>query len=197
LTSQPSTAPTCAPTRRRLEHKKKEAGRQLSHEESQQKQALGTSRGGLGSKIHVLCEGAGKPISLSVTPGQQNETTQVEVLLDQVRIQGRRGRPRQRFACTAGDKMYDIPRVRAAVRRRHGRPLIPHKRRPDGSYPPGAARFDRQRYRQRNVVERLISRLKEWRAIATRYEKLAASFGAVILLGFIRIWLHDLLAYSP
>jgi transposase len=169
----------------------------LSHEESQQKQALGLSRGGLGTKINVLCEGRGLPISVTLTPGQQSETTQVAALLDQRRIKGKPGAPRGRFATVAGDKLYDIPRVRQEVRQRGSRPVIAHRRRPDGSYPPQAEGFDKPASRQRNVVERLISRLKEWRAIAMRYEKLAASFEGVILLGFIRIWLHDLLSYSP
>lgn len=79
--------------------------------------------------------------------------------------------------------------------RRGSRPLIPHKKRQDGSYPPEAEGFDQQQDRRRNVVERLIGRLKEWRAIATRYEKLAESFRAVVLLGFIMIWIKDLLSY--
>lgn len=169
----------------------------LSHEESQQKQALGLSRGGLGTKINVFCEGRGLPISVTVTPGQQSETTQVEALLDQARIGGKPGAPRRRFAAVAGDKLYDIPRVREEVEERGSRPVLAHKRRPDGSYPPAAEGFDKPAYRRRNVVERLIGRLKEWRAIAMRYEKLAESFVGVILLGFIRIWLHDLLSYSP
>jgi len=170
----------------------------LSHEESQHKQALGLSRGGLGTKVNVLCEGRGLPISVTVTAGQQSETTQVVPLLDQRRITGKRGAPRRRFAAVAGDKLYDIPRVRQEISQRGSRPVIAHKKRyPDGSYPPEAQGFDKPLYRRRTVVERLISRLKEWRAIATRYEKLAESFKSVILLRFIRIWLHDLLSYTP
>ena len=56
-----------------------------------------------------------------------------------------------------------------------------------------AAGFDKQRYKQRNVVERLIGRLKECRRIATRYDKLAVSFRAFVLLGFIKIWTQHLL----
>jgi transposase len=134
---------------------------------------------------------------VSVTPGQQHEVTQAGPLLERVRIGGRRGRPRRRFRVVAGDKGYDCPRVRRAIRAGGGRPLIAHKRRRDGSYPRPAAGFDKPGYRQRNVVERLIGRLKEYRRIATRYEKLAESFVAMILLGFIRIWLHDLLSYTP
>ena len=149
-------------------------GQTLSPEESQENQALGASRGGLGTKIHVLCEGEGR-ITLTLTPGQRHESTQVEDLLDQVAIGGKPGRPRRRFDVVSGDKGYDYPHTREQVKRRGGRPLIAHKKK-DGSYPPEAEGFDKALYRQRNVVERLIGWLKEWRAIATCYEKLAESF---------------------
>lgn len=168
-------------------------GKTLSPEESQQKQALGISRGGLSTKIHILCEGQGGPIAVVVTPGQRHESMVVEELLDQRPIGGKPGRPRLRFTVNAGDKGYDFPKTRQQVRQRGGRPLIPHRKRPDGSYPPQAAGFDKEQYRQRNVVERLIGHLKEYHRIAMRVEKLAESFVAVLLLGFIRIWLRDLL----
>jgi transposase len=188
-------APACALTSAQPERKKKVAGRRLSPEESQQEQALGTSRGGLGTKIHVLCEGEGRPITFVLTPGQRHESTQVEALLDRVAIGGKPGAPCRRFDTVAGDRGYDYPHTRRQVAQRGSRPLIPHKKRPDGTYPPEAEGFDKEQYRQRNVVERLIGRLKEWRAIATRYEKLAESFRAVLLVGFIMIWVKDLLSY--
>jgi len=190
-------APACGPTRLQPERKKKDEGRVLSHQESQQKQALGLSRGGLGTKVNVLCEGRGLPISVTVIPGQHSETTQVVALLDQRRLRGKPGAPRGRFGVVAGDKLYYSARVREEISQRGSRPLIAHRRRRHGSYPPEAQGFDKALYRRRTVVERLISRLKEWRSIATRYEKLAESFESVMLLRFIRIWLHDLLSYTP
>ena len=74
--------------------------------------------------------------------------------------------------------------------------MIPSRKRPDGSYPPYAAGFDKQMYKRRNVVERLIGKLKEYRRIATRYDKLADSFKCFIMIGFMRIWLKDLLSYT-
>ena len=73
--------------------------------------------------------------------------------------------------------------------------MIPHRKRRNGKYPASARGFDKETYRRRNVVERLIGRLKECRRIATRYDKLAESFRCFILLGFIRMWLKDLLPY--
>lgn len=143
----------------------------------------------------MLCEGRGLPITVAVTPGQQHETTMLEPLLDAVAIGGKPGRPRKRFAVVAGDKGYDIPRVRSAILQRGGQPLIAHKRLRDGSYPPGSEDFDKIQYKRRNVVERLIGKLKECRHLATRYDELAESFRAFVLLGFIHIWIKDLLSY--
>ncbi len=171
-------------------------GQSLSHEESLEKQALGFSRGGFSTKIHVLCEGHGKPISITLTPGQAPENTQVNPLLDQVAIGGLPGRPRQRFDCLAGDKGYDSRRIRSDLRQRGMEPIIAHRNLPNGQYPPQAADFDKERYRQRNAVERLIGKLKEFRRIATRFEKLAHHFIAIVQIGFIRIWLKNLLSFT-
>jgi transposase len=143
----------------------------------------------------VLCEGEGKPITVTVTPGQEHETTQAAPLLDQVCIRGRAGRPRRCFERVGGDKGYDSRAVRQDIRRRGSVPVIPHRKQPNGEYPPSAQGFDKVTYRRRNVIERLIGRLKEYRRIATRYDKLAESFRCFILLGFIRMWLKDLLSY--
>jgi transposase len=143
----------------------------------------------------VLCEGQGLPITVAITPGQQHETTMLEPLLDGVAIAGKPGRPRKRFAIVAGDKGYDIPRVRQAIKQRGSTALIPHKKRRDGSYPPGSEGFDKIQYKRRNIVERLIGKLKECRHLAMRYDKLAESFRVFVLLGFIRIWLREHLSY--
>lgn len=144
----------------------------------------------------MLCEGAGKPIVVTVTPGQQHEVTQATALLDGVSIGGKPGPPRKRFERVAGDKGYDSEPLREDIRRRRGEPVIAHRRRPDGTYPPSAKGFNKETYRRRNVVERLIGKLKEFRRIATRYDKLAESFKCFILLGFITLWLKDLLSYT-
>jgi transposase len=116
--------------------------------------------------------------------------------LDQVRIGGLPGRPRQRFDSLGGDKGYDSRTIRSDLRKHGIKPIIAHRKLPNGEYPPQAADFDKERYRQRNVVERLIGKLKEFRRIATRFEKLADHFIAMVQIGFIRIWLKDLLSYT-
>jgi len=144
----------------------------------------------------VLCEGRGLPITVTVTPGQQHESTQLETLLDQVHIGGKPGRPRQHFEAVAGDKGYDYPAARQAIRKGGSQPVIAHRKLRDGTYPDCAADFDKAKYKRRNVIERLIGKLKEFRHIATRYDKLAESFRCFVLLGFIRIWLKSLLSYT-
>jgi transposase len=143
----------------------------------------------------VLCEGHGLPITVLITPGQRNECTQLAPLLDRVAIGGKPGPARKRFAVVAGDKGYDAQPAREWIEQRGSTPLIPHRKRRDGTYPPCAEGFDKIQYKRRNVVERLIGKLKECRHLATRYDKLAESFRAFVLLGFIRIWLKDLLPY--
>ena len=173
-----------------------ERKKKASAEQSLEKQALGRSRGGFSTKLHVLCEGRGLPITVAITPGQQHEVTMLEPLLDSVAIAGKPGRPRRRFATVAGDKGYDSDAARQAIAARGSTPLIPHRKKKDGTYPERAERFDKIQYKRRNVVERLIGKLKEYRHLATRYDKLADSFRAFVLLGFIRIWLKDLLSYT-
>lgn len=117
----------------------------------------------------------------------------LEPLLDEVAVAGKPGRPRKRFGTVAGDKGYDGKRSRSAIRSRGGEPLIPRRKNADGQYPADAVGFDKERYRQRNVVERLFGRLKEHRRVATRYDKLADSFRAFVVLGCVRIWAENLL----
>jgi transposase len=95
-----------------------------------------------------------------------------------------RGRPRVRPERVVGDKGYSSRTVRRYLRRRGIRPVI--ARRKDE---PQQRHFDRERYRARNRVERLINRLKQYRRVATRYEKLAATYLAMVTIAAILIWL--------
>jgi transposase len=163
----------------------------VSAEQSLEQQALGRSRGGFSTKIHVLCEGQGLPITAALTPGQQHESTMLEPLLDSVSIGGKPGRPRRHFQTVAGDKGYDSQAARQAIEARGSTPLIPHRKLAGGLYPEGAEGFDKIQYKRRNVVERLIGKIKECRRVATRYDKLAETFRAFVLLAFIRLWLKN------
>ena len=97
----------------------------------------------------------------------------------------RRGRPRIRPDRVAGDKGYTGRKIRCYLRRRGIGAVIPRLR----NEPRRGVRFDRAAYRERNAVERAIRRLKHFRAIATRYEKLEETFHALLTLAAIRLWL--------
>jgi transposase len=120
-----------------------------------------------------------------LTPGQRNEATQVEALLEQGAVRRPCGRPRVRPQRVAGDKGYTGRRIRGYLRRRGIGAVIPRLR----TEPRRGVRFDRAAYRHRNRIERTIRRLKEFRAIATRYEKLADHYHALLTIACIRLWL--------
>ncbi len=151
---------------------------------------MGTSRGGLSTKLHLRTDGYGRPLILVATPGQRHEVTQLERLLDGGAIKrtgpdGRpgRGRPRRRPARLVGDKGYSFPSARRLLRRRGIGAVIPTKsdqrRRPS---------FDPTAYRGRNQVERSVGRLKQFRRVATRYDKRAVNYLAWVILAAAVIW---------
>lgn len=161
-------------------------------------EALGRSQGGLTSKVHLLVEGRGRPLSVHLTAGQVHESTQMGAVLDKVRVpRAGRGRPRKRLDSVLTDKAYTGKPCRNALRSRRIRGIIPTrstertarlKKGPNGGRP---YLFDKDAYRQRNVVERCINRLKQFRRIATRYDKRAESYLAFITFASILIWLRS------
>jgi transposase len=155
------------------------------HPREAENEALGRSQGGVSTKIHLRAKGHGRPITVVLTGGERHEQIALEAVLDHgaIRRPGR-GRPRLRPRRVAGDKGDSSPTARARLRRRGILPVIPSK-----SNQPRQHRFDREAYRQRNRVERLFSRLKQWRRIGTRYEKRAANYLAMITLGMILLWI--------
>jgi transposase len=142
---------------------------------------LGRSQGGFGSKIEVVCDGRGRPLGVVLTAGQRHESTVFEAVLDTMAIRQRGRRPRRRPGRVAGDKAYNHQRTRGWLRSRRLGAVIPrfkNQRR---------VRFDRARSKQRNVVERLLGWLQERRRLATRFEKLAVNFLAMIKIAMM-LW---------
>jgi transposase len=148
----------------------------------------------LTSKVHLSCDGKGRPLSVIVTAGQRHESVQLEAVLDAIRVPrlpGAAGRPRKRPEHLIADKGYSYPSCRWLLRGRGIRHTIPERRdqrerrarRP--GRPPG---FEDTTYARRNVVERCVNRLKQWRGIATRYEKRALNYRAAVIIASLMIF---------
>jgi transposase len=159
-------------------------------------EALGRSRGGLSTKIHLAVDGRGRPLSIVLTPGQAGDNPQLLNVLDSIAVHdGGPGRPRKRPDMLIADKGYAHDSTRAALRRRGIRHTIPERddqiarRTAKGSAGGRPPAFDKLLYRRRNVVERCFNRLKQWRDLATRYAKRASIYRSSLLLIAAVIWL--------
>ncbi|MFG2337750.1 IS5 family transposase [Streptomyces yangpuensis] len=165
---------------------------------SQTRKALGRSRGGLTTKVHLAVDGRGLPLSIVLTPGNVNDATAFARVLDGVRIpRTATGRPRTTPARVLGDKAYSSQAIRHPLRRRGIGATIPERRdqaanrRRRGSLGGRPPAFDKEVYRDRNVVERCFARLKQFRAIATRFDKLADRYRAGVVLASLILWLRE------
>ncbi|WP_435886718.1 IS5 family transposase [Streptomyces microflavus] len=165
---------------------------------SQACQALGRSRGGLTTKVHLAVDGRGLPLSIVLTPGNVNDATAFADVLNEVRTpRAGTGRPRTTPDRVLGDKAYSSRAIRHLLRRRGIAATIPERRDQvanrrrrgrRGGRPPV---FDTEIYRDRNVVERCFARLKQFRAIATRFDKLANRYRAGVVLASLILWLRE------
>jgi transposase len=123
-------------------------------------------------------------LTLVLTPGQDHEAPVFERLLAQGAVKrAGRGRPRRRPKRIAADKGYSSRRIRTTCRRRGIRYTIPRQLNEHRTGP-----FDRALYRLRHRVECLISRCKQFRSLATRYEKLGESYRALWVIAAIILW---------
>ncbi|WP_394346806.1 IS5 family transposase [Streptomyces dangxiongensis] len=156
---------------------------------------LGRSRGGLSTKVHLAADGHARPLAFTVTAGQAGDAPAFETVMSRIRVpRPGPGRPRTRPLAVLADRAYSSRAIRAHLRRRGIRAVIPqpsdqvgHRLRRGrlGGRPPG---FDSEAYKQRNSVERCINRLKQWRGLATRTDKLAIAYQAALHLAGILIW---------
>jgi len=134
---------------------------------------LGRSRGGFSTKLHVAVNGLGLPVELQLTPGQQADVTQAQALLEG-----------HRPAAVIADKAYDSDALLGTIRQQGAEAVIP----------PTANRteardYDRHLYKERNLAERFINRIKRCRRVATRYEKTARNYLAFVQVAAIMVLL--------
>jgi len=136
-------------------------------------QAIGRSRGGRTTKIHAVVDAAGRPIALEVTPGQVGDIRMAQALVISLPA----------ASALAADTAYDSDRFRSFLIERGTTPVIPNNPTRKRLHP-----FDERRYAARNLIERMFCRLKDWRRIATRYDKRAITFISGIFLAAALTW---------
>ena len=133
---------------------------------------MGRSRGGLSTKIHLLVDGSGRPLRFILTPGQ--DISSAPALLEGIKARA-----------VIADRGYDSRAFRNLIRARRMRVVIPSTRSRKR-----AIRYDKEIYKQRNLVERCFNRLKHFRRIATRFDRLDCHFMAALHLAATMIWLR-------
>ncbi len=165
--------------------------------------AIGRSRGGLTTKIHTAVDGDGHLLSAILTPGQAGDSPLFVPVLEQISVPRiGRGAPRTRPESVLADKAYSSAANRDYLRGRKIAAVIPIKsdqaanRSNKGSAGGRPPNFDPEAYKGRNVVERAFNKAKQWRAIATRYDKLATVYRANYVLAAVVEWLK-LLGDTP
>lgn len=152
------------------------ASLRLWRERGECNQAIGRSRGGRTTKIHALSDPLCRPVVFHLTPGQDADITAAPDVL---------ALAPEMYALLA-DKGYDGDDLRAQIAERGTKPVIPNK-----SNRINVHRFNKRAYRGRNVIERCFCRLKDFRRVATRYDKLAENFlSTVYLTAVVAYWLN-------
>jgi transposase len=148
--------------------------------------------------VHLLADGRGRPLVTRLTPGQAADTKELIALVDAVAVPrpGGIGRHRKRLDHLIADKAYGSRANRRALRARGIAHTIPERedvlasRARKGSRGGRPPNFNAGTYKQRNQVERGFNRFKQFRAVATRYDKLKDRYHATVTIASIMIWLR-------
>lgn len=148
---------------------------QEQKKDPEEDQAIGRSKGGLSTKINVTCDALGNPTGFHLTPGQAHDLDGADVLLKDMQAEA-----------LLADKAYDADeRVRQPLEEKGCEVVIPSKSNRKEPYP-----YDKELYKARHLIENFFAKLKQYRAIATRYDKTARNFlGAIYMVGCM-IWLN-------
>ena len=151
----------------------------------------------MSTKIHQLVDGRGLPLVIAVSAGQAGDCPMLP-LLAELRVTKPIGRPRTRPDALRADKAYSSRAIRNHLRQRGITAVIPepadqqgHRKR-RGSHGGRPVNYDRDNYRGRNVIERHFCHLKQWRGLATRYDKHATTYRAAIVLNAVLTWTQQL-----
>ena len=134
---------------------------------------IGLTKGGRNTKLHAVCDDRGRPLVLLLTPGNVNDCTVAQLCIQAV----------PPSAHLVADKGYDSQALREWLVERGTQPVIPPRKNRKVQY-----EYDKAIYRQRNVVERMFCRFKDWRRIATRFDRNLATFMGAIALAAVVIW---------
>ena len=140
-----------------------------------EEKAVGASKGGRNTKIHALVDGLGNPLAFLLSPGNDHDSKHAVSLLGQVNIEG---------SNVLGDKAYGAKAIRDYIESQEASYTIPPKNDVADPWP-----VDWYAYKERHLVECFFQKLKWFRRVFTRYEKLDVSFLAFVYIASIAILL--------
>jgi transposase len=154
-------------------HARESAPLRSRRKRGEQKQAVGRSRGGRNTKIHALADAKGRLIAILLTGGEAHDCPVAERLICRV------DPPK----CMLGDKAYDSAELREELNEQGTKPVIPNRSNRKQPF-----RFTKRLYKLRWRIESAFNRLKDFRRIATRYDKLARNYLASVCLAAALVW---------
>ena len=140
-----------------------------------ERESIGKNRGGNTTRIHLAVDSYGLPIDFLLTGGEVHDIRAAPELIARL--------PEADFV--VADKGYDREPIREQIRKKNGKPVIPRK----SNSKTGNADMDWCLYKYRHLVENAFARLKHYRAIATRYDKLARNYASTLALACCMMWL--------
>lgn len=145
----------------------------IGRKRGEQKQAVGRSRGGRNTKIHALADAKGRLIAILLTGGEAHDCPVAERLIARVEAADR----------MLGDRAYDSADLREELQQRGTKPVIPNRSNRKRPF-----RFSKRLYKLRWRIESAFNRLKDFRRVATRYDKLARNYLASVCLAAALVW---------
>ena len=140
----------------------------------QEAEGLGRSKGGFSTKIHAKVDALGNPLKFMLTPGQASDVVQAKALLEVVTD-----------SYVLGDKGYDSKALREFIKQQGGTPVIPCK-----SNAISPEKYDKDIYKERNVIECFFSKIKHFRRVFSRFDKSARNFMSFLSFVGVLIWLR-------